>query len=226
MHLADLAAGYAGGSAIVGGNIPIAAGMALAFAMRGEDRVAAVFFGDGAAEEGVFYESVNFAVLKRLPVLFILENNGWSVCSPLSSRRAGELAFHRGLDPALLFSAKVDGNDAAAVYAKAGKAVRRARQGLGPSLLECLTYRVGGHAGPEAWDPPGYRDLREKARWRHRCPVARMRRRLLRAGLADSEAFSRMEEEVAAEIEAAFALARKSPFPGPADIAAFLHSEQ
>lgn len=217
MHLVDRAAGFMGGSAIVGGNLPIATGAALASRMKGDGRVTAVFFGDGAADQGVLYESVNFAVLKRLPIIFVMENNGFSVCSPVSARQAGPNVFLKGVDKRLLFAACIDGNDAAAVLASAERAVKRAREGEGPSFMECVTYRIAGHAGPASWDVEGYRDPKELLRWKRRCPVQRLKRRLVRQGVEEG-VFSSMEEEIAAEIGAAFDFARRSPFPDPADL--------
>ena len=123
MHLIDVSVGLVGGSAILGGGIPIATGLGLSIQMKGEKAVSVSFFGDGAADEGVLYESVNFAMLKRLPVVFVLENNQYSVCSPLSARRPGTPMLHY-LPPERLLSKKVDGNDVTAVFEAAGECVR------------------------------------------------------------------------------------------------------
>lgn len=218
MHLVDVAHGNMGTSAIVGGGIPIGTGQALAFQMRRLDRVSVVFFGDGAADEGTFYESVNFAMLKRLPVVYVMENNGWAVCSPTASRQCAENVFHRGAAPELLFTARIDGNDPELVRATAEKAVARARAGLGPSFIECATYRILGHAGCLQQDPKGYRDPAEVEAWRERCPVRTYRDKLLEGGLLDPSALDRMEAEIAAEIDAAFAFARTSPLPTADDL--------
>lgn len=217
MHLVDRAAGFLGGSAIMGGNLAIATGAALASRMKDDGRVTAVFFGDGAADQGVLYESVNFAVLKRLPIIYVLENNGFSVCSKVSARQAGPNVFLKGVDKRLLSAESIDGNDATAVFSRAERAVKRAGRGEGPSFIECVTYRISGHAGPASWDVEGYRDPGELSRWKRRCPVQRLKRRLKKQGV-DEDVFSCMEEEIAAEIGAAFDSARKSPFPDPADL--------
>jgi len=213
MHLVDVAHGNMGTSAIVGGGIPIGTGQALAFQMRKLDRVSVVFFGDGAADEGTLYESMNFAMLKKLPVVYVLENNGWAVCSPTATRHCADNVFHKGADPDLLFTAKIDGNDPELVFETARKAVERARAGQGPSFIECETYRILGHAGCLQQDPKGYRDPAEIEAWRARCPVRTYQRRLLAEGILSPAALTAFESEISADIDAGFAFARKSPLP-------------
>ncbi len=144
MHLVDVAHGNMGTSAIVGGGIPIGTGQGLAFQMQKLDRVSVVFFGDGAADEGTFYESLNFALLKKLPVVYVMENNGWAVCSPTNTRHCGDNVFHKGATDRL-FSAKIDGNDPELVLETAQKAVERARRGEGAVLHR---MRDLPHPGP------------------------------------------------------------------------------
>jgi pyruvate dehydrogenase E1 component alpha subunit len=218
MHLVDVSHGNMGTSAIVGGGIPIGTGQALAFKMQGLDRVSVVFFGDGAADEGTLYESVNFAMLKRLPVIYMLENNGWAVCSPTSTRQKWDNVFHKGADPELLFTAKVDGNDPDAVYAAVETAVARARAGKGPSFIEAVTYRILGHAGCWKQDPNGYRDAEEIKAWQERCPVCGYRDRLKAQGLVSETSLAAMEADIAAESDAAFDFARRSPLPTAEDL--------
>ena len=215
MHLVAPKVGHLGSSSIVGGGIPIGTGHALAFALRGEKRVSAIFLGDGASEEGVFYESCNFAILKRLPVVFILENNGWSVCSPLHNRQATPNVFHKGIDPQRLFTRLEDGNDVEKVYRSALEAVEWARSGNGPAFLEYATYRLAGHAGCVSQDAVGYRDHYEVEEWRKRCPVQNYIDCLLEQGLVTKELCSEWEEALAREITAAFDFALSSPFPEP-----------
>jgi len=217
MHLVDVAHGNYGTSAIVGGGIPIATGLGLAFQMQQLDRVSLVFFGDGAADEGTFYESLNFALLKKLPVVFVMENNGWAVCSPTATRHCGDNVFHKGAAERL-FSAKIDGNDPELVFATAQKAVERARKGQGPSFIECVTYRILGHAGCAAQDPKGYRDAAEIEAWRERCPVCAYQEKLLGEGVVTAQDLAAVEAEIAVEIDAAFAFARQSPLPTAADL--------
>jgi TPP-dependent pyruvate/acetoin dehydrogenase alpha subunit len=212
MHLVDTAVGHLGSSSIVGGCLPIGTGLALAAKMKKTDQVCAVFFGDGAADEGVLYESLNFAMLKKLPVIYVLENNQWSVCSHVSSRQPGENIFHKA-SPQLLLTRKIDGNDVLTVYETAFEAVERARSGLGPSFIECETYRILGHAGCAAQEPRGYRDAEEVQAWKQRCPVTRFREMLLRERVLSEEKSNAMEDQIDVEIDQAFAFAKESPLP-------------
>ena len=224
MHLVDVAHGNMGTSAIVGGGIPIGTGLGLAFQMQKLDRVSVVFFGDGAADEGTLYESLNYAMLKKLPVVYVMENNGWAVCSPTLTRQCGDNVFHKGA-PDRLFSAKIDGNDPELVYETTQKAVERARRGEGPSFIECTTYRILGHAGCVSQDPKGYRDQAEIEAWRERCPVCAYQARLVSEGVLDAKALAAAEAEIKAEIDAAFDFARQSPLPLAADLHKHLFCE-
>lgn len=215
MHLIAPEIGHLGSSSIVGGGIPIGTGHALAFALRREKRVSVVFLGDGASEEGVFYESCNFAILKRLPVVFILENNGWAVCSPLHNREGTRNVFHKGIDAERLFTGLEDGNDVEKVYRSASNAVEWARSGHGPAFLEYTTYRIAGHAGCQSQDAVGYRDPHEVEEWQKRCPVQNYMNKLLEQGVVTKELRAEWEEAIAKEITAAFEFALSSPFPEP-----------
>jgi pyruvate dehydrogenase E1 component alpha subunit len=224
MHLVDTAIGHMGSSSIVGGGIPIGTGLGLAIQMRAEDRVSAVFFGDGASDEGVLYESINFAVLKKLPVIFIYENNQFSVCSRVAARQAGEVIFHK-TSPDLMESSKVDGNSVLEVYEAAGRAVERARAGKGPSFMECVTYRMRGHAGAGSDARLGYRTEEEIALWEERCPLRAFRLQLLKEGVAKERGLAEMDSEVDREIDEAFRFARQSPLPKGDDLPLYLYRE-
>lgn len=215
MHLLDTRVGHFGSSSIVGGGIPIGTGMGLAIKMQKQKRVSVIFFGDGAADEGVLYESVNFAVLKKLPVIFILENNQYSVCSHVSARQAAENVFH-GMKPRYLMSKMVDGNDVLAVYDASGKAVERARTAKGPSLIECRTYRIRGHAGCERQDPPGYRSEKEIEHWKKLCPVLSFQRKLIRGKIISPGDVGKIQDKIDREIREAFDFARQA-LPARAD---------
>ena len=152
LHVADFSVGMLGANGIVGGGVPIAVGSALAHTTLGNGNVAAVFFGDGALAEGVLYESMNLAALKRLPVLFVCENNGWSEFSPTSSQYVG--TFEKLAATFNIPYRQVDGNDVEAVHAASLEQVARMRAGEGPTALECLTLRVKGHY---EGDPQVYR---------------------------------------------------------------------
>ena len=224
MHLIDTSVGHMGSSSIVGGGIPIGTGLALAARMENRGRVSAVFFGDGAADEGVLYESVNFAMLKRLPVLFIYENNQFSVCSRSTSRYPGEIIFH-ATPHDLMFTRTVDGNAVLEVHEAAKQAVDRARSGQGPSFIECKTYRMRGHAGAGSDEKLGYRSAAEIAAWEERCPVKRSRDFLVaRRAITDAE-MRNMEEAIDREIDEAFLFARKSPLPDRRDLLLHLFRE-
>jgi pyruvate dehydrogenase E1 component alpha subunit len=225
MHVVDVSVGHLGSTSIVGGGIPIGTGLGLSIQMKGGDGVSVVYFSDGAADEGVLYESLNFAMLKRLPVVYIYENNQYSVCSHITARQAGEIIFHQ-TPPDLLHTSTVDGNDILDVYEAAGRAVDHARAGKGPSFMECKTYRLRGHAGSYSDAKLGYRTEEEIAAWEARCPLARFKNHLTERGVLDSGEIARMEESIQAEIEDAFAFAAASPLPGRDDLFHYLYKEK
>lgn len=217
MHLVDTAVGHMGSSSIVGGGIPIGTGLALSIHMKKEERVSVVFFGDGAADEGVLYESVNFAILKRLPVIFIYENNQFSVCSHVSARQKGEVIFH-STPPELMYTAMVDGNSVLDVYDTTKMAVKRARSGGGPSFIECKTYRMRGHAGSGSDAHLGYRMAEEIVAWEAKCPVATFRDTLIDENIVSELDLAEMEKAIDDEIDNAFQFAQQSPLPEGKDL--------
>jgi len=206
MHLIDLRAGVMGTSAIVGGTVSHAAGAALTFRMRRQDRVAVVSFGDGAIEEGVFHETLNFAALRKLPLVFVCENNLYATNTHIRDRQAQPEIF-RHAERFGLPGVRADGNDVLAVYRHARTAVARARRGEGPSLLEFLTYRIFEHCGINEDHELGYRTLDEIRRWQAKGPLQKGKR------LASEADVRRMTTEIDAQIDAAFEYARSSPFP-------------
>ncbi len=225
MHLVDTSVGHLGSSSIVGGGIPIGTGLALASKLAGDRKVSVVFFGDGAADEGTLYESINFAVLKQLPVIYVLEDNSWAVCSHRNSRQAMENIFLRA-KPEHLVSSSIDGNDLMAVYNAGRQAVQRARAKQGPTLIECKTYRVRGHAGSYSDAHLGYRPQEEIAYWEEqRCPVKAWRDHLLEDETLSQEELREMERRVDAEIREAFDYAQKSPLPAAEDLGLYLYKE-
>lgn len=224
MHLVDISVGHYGSSSIVGGGIPIGTGMGLAIKMKKKPLVSVVFFSDGASDEGVLYESINFAVLKKLPVIYVLENNQYSVCSHVSSRQACDNIFH-AMQPELMFTKMIDGNDVLEVYETARQAVERTRSGRGPSFIECKTYRIRGHAGCESQDFTGYRTDEEVEKWKARCPLTTYQKRLLEAGVIQPHEIESMEKKIDAELDEAFDCARKDPFPDGKDLGLYLFCE-
>lgn len=214
MHLIDLSAGFIGATPIVGSTIPIAVGTAFGAVMRGEKRVSVVFFGDAATEEGVFHESLNFAVLKRLPVIFVCENNLYSVYSPLSVRQPEGRDIYRQVKGYGIRSYQGDGNDVVEVYEMAKRAIKQAREGKGPTFMEFKTYRWREHCGPNYDNDLGYRAESEFQEWRRRCPIERLRARLLKEGLLNRNDIEKIEDGIKTEIEEAIDFAKASPFPG------------
>lgn len=224
MHLVDTGVGHCGSSSIVGGGIPIGTGMGLAIQMQKKKNVSVIFFGDGAADEGVLYESLNFAVLKKLPVIFILENNQYSVCSHISKRQAGDNVFH-AMPAKLLMTKTVNGNDVLQVYDSVNQAVTRARTGRGPAFIECRTYRIRGHAGCEAQDIAGYRTAGEIESWKKLCPVASFQKRLLKSKIITQSTINKMERKIEKQIKDAFDFALNSPHPESKTLSHYLFDE-
>lgn len=211
MHLIDVAAGVFGASAVVGTTIPHAVGYAYALRLRREPRVALCVFGDGAADEGVFYESLNFAALKRLPVLFACENNGYAIHTHQRQRQHLPEICARAAALGVP-SERIDDGDVLRIAARSRAAVDAMRGGAGPFLLECLTYRWKEHVGPGEDYALGYRDRAELEPWLRDDQVAKVGARL------DPAARKRIEDAVEAEIADAFAFAEASPFPEPAEL--------
>ena len=212
MHLTDPAKGMIASVPIVASSIPLAVGSALADQIDGNGNVSVAFFGDASVEEGVFHESANFASLRKLPVLFVCENNLYSVYTSLGDRQPPrgltELAHAHAMH-----SATVDGNDVAAVAEAAQLAVGRARKGEGPSFLLLDTYRWREHCGPGFDNNLGYRTESEYEEWRLRCPVETSRARLQAQGLLPPADEASLAAGIKLEIEAAFAFAKSAPLP-------------
>ena len=224
MHLVDASVGHLGSSSIVGGGIPIGTGLGLAIQMQKQQRVSVVFFGDGAADEGVLYESVNFAMLKQLPVIFVYEDNGFAVCSRTEVRQRWPLLFHSA-PKELLYTTTVDGNSVLDVYDATQKAVDRARTGKGPSLIECMTYRMRGHSGAGSDAKLGYRAEGEIGSWEQKCPLASYEAWLLTQKIATQPKLAEMEWAIDAEIDQAFQFAQESPLPGREDLLSHLFKD-
>ncbi len=205
LHVGDWSMGALPAIAIVGASIPISAGMAYAAKARGEDRVVLCFTGDGATTEGDAHEGYNLATLWNLPVVFLCENNLYSISTPVE-RQALVTSVAERVKAYGLRSMVVDGNDVLSVYRAASEAIGLARKGAGPTLVECLTYRQGGHKRD---DPATYRPRDEVKLWLSRDPLDRMRRALVDAGLA-AEA-EQAEAAAGATIDDAVAFAEDSP---------------
>jgi TPP-dependent pyruvate/acetoin dehydrogenase alpha subunit len=218
VHLSDMSVGMVAASAILAETIPVAVGSALAFQMDRTPRVAVTFFGDGAVDEGVFHESLNWAAVKRLPVVFVCENNLYATHSPLSVRLPKGTEIYRRAQMYKIAAEKLDGNDVYAVYRSAQRAVTQCRQGRGPVFLECSTYRWLEHVGPLDDSGRGYRTKREIDSWKRGDPVKRSAKALVSAGLANAVMFRQFESQIADEIAKAVAEAKQAPWPDPRDL--------
>ncbi|MGD0851798.1 MAG: thiamine pyrophosphate-dependent dehydrogenase E1 component subunit alpha [Acidimicrobiales bacterium] len=210
MHLTSVEHGVMGSYAIIGAHMPIACGAAWSAQYRKTDQVAVCFFGDGSVNIGAFHEALNFAAIWKLPVVFVCENNLWMEYTRTSevtavANPAADRASAYGLD-----SIMVDGNDADAVFEVAASAIARARAGEGPSMIEALTYRHGGHSRA---DPGKYRPDAEVAEWLAKDPIPRYRQRLLDLGASEEELIA-IENEVVAEVEQATEEAKAGAIPG------------
>ena len=215
MHLVDRSVGFVGSTAIVGNTIPVGVGLGLSIQLQGTDQVSCVFLGDAAVEAGVFFESVNFAVVRGLPVLFVCENNLYSVYSPLAVRQPRGRAIDRMVAGLGLETCAADGNDAPGVYALAEKAIQTIRREQRPVFLEFATYRWREHCGPHFDNHIGYRTEGEFADWKARDPIARLTVSMREHGALTDEGLRAMEAGIRAEVEEAFAFAEASPFPEP-----------
>lgn len=215
MHLADFSVGSLGETSIVGSGIPLAAGAALGAAMQGLDRVSLCFFGDGAANEGTFHEGINMAAIWRLPVIFLCENNGYAVSTPISKMAlVANIADRAGAYG--IPGTVVDGQDVLAVHAATSAAAARARAGQGPTLLEAKTYRYLDHAANMGRDL-GYRTDAEIADWRARDPIERFREALVKRWQFSEQQLEAIDASVRAEVRDALDFAKNSPFPDPAE---------
>lgn len=213
VHLADPAAGVMASSAILGETMAVAVGSAWSFVMDRVARVAVSFFGDGAVEEGIFHESLNFAVLHKAPVVFACENNLYSTNSPLQVRQPAATPIHEHARLYGIPAEHLDGNDVLAVHRAAQRAVTHARSGKGPYFLECATYRWREHVGP-LWDYDwGYRTKEEVDEWMARCPIKRLSEHALAHAICTEDELKAWTTEFRVEIEDAVAAAKCSPFP-------------
>jgi TPP-dependent pyruvate/acetoin dehydrogenase alpha subunit len=211
MHLVDREHGLLGATGVVGGNIPLALGNALAARVRGSDQVTVVFFGDGAVQAGHFNESVNLAALWRLPLIFVCENNGFAEFTPRSAHtpveRVSDVVAPYGFD-----RQTVEGSDVPAVFEAFSGFLEAVRGGSGPMLLECLTHRRRGHY---EGDEQSYREASEDEEWARLDPVARLGDDAIARGWLDEPAIAELEGQARADVDAAVEFARASPFPDP-----------
>ncbi len=224
MHLVAPEVGILGTSSIVAGSMAIAVGTALAESIRPLGRVTVVFHGDGVPEEGIWHESANLAALKGLPIVFVCENNLYCTHMPLEKRRIHDnlpaVAREHGLEARV-----VDGNNVLEVYDAARDAVGRAREGSGPSFLECRTYRWRGHVGPNYDVDLGLRDQGEIDAWIERCPIKHFADFLIKSEIISEQECQEMNNRVSNEVDEAISFAESSPYPDVADLTKFVFRE-
>lgn len=224
MHLIDKDVGMAGSSAIVAGIVPIAAGAAFAAKYRHEDVVICAMFGDAAVEEGAMWETINFAVLKKLPIVFVCENNFYSVFTPLDERQPNVEIYSKA-EAFGMPARAIDGTNVLEVCDAMTEAVERARCGAGPSFLECKVYRWRGHGGAGDDSAKGYRDAAEVMDWQTHCPVAIYGEFLSKKDILRNRDIEEFEAHIQNEIDAAFTYARNSALPTQDDLWRHVYSD-
>jgi len=222
MHVFDATTRFYGGNAIIGGGLPMAVGLALADKMLGREQVTACFFGEGAAAEGAFHESLNLAALWQLPVLFVCENNLYAMGTALE-RSESETHIFRKAESYRMPAVSVDGMDVIAVEATARAAVAEVRAGGGPRFLECRTYRFRAHS---MFDAQLYRDKAEVEAWKQKGPVLRFGRWLEETGMLDAAGRERLEAEIADELNAAVAFAEDGHWEPVEDLTRDVYAEE
>ncbi len=222
MHLVAPDVGFMGASSIVAGTIPIAMGTALATVMQGLDRVSVAFFGDAGVEEGLFHETLNFASLRSLPIVFVCENNLYATHSHQLSRQVADNIFERG-ESHRVQGKCIDGNDVLDIYQTAKEAVDHCRRGQGPYLVECKTYRWREHVGPYYDYDLGYRSKEELEKWMAKCPIGVYEKTLLENSILTQKDVERTAKEVREEVEEAVNFAKESPFPDEAELLEYMY---
>lgn len=212
MHIADMDRGILGANGIAGGGLPIAVGAAWSSKWRGTNQVTACFFGDDSSSNGTFHESLNLASLHKLPVVFVCENNGYGIsvcqakCTPVTDVASRAVAYEM---PGVV----VDGNNVLEVYEATVKAVKRARAGEGPTLIECKTYRWRGHHEGDPNQGARYRTKEEIQAWKEKCPIERLRKKLLKDRITTKKSLGKVDDEIGEAISGAVKFAQESDFP-------------
>jgi acetoin:2,6-dichlorophenolindophenol oxidoreductase subunit alpha len=227
MHVSDTGNGFLGSVPIVAGTISLALGSALASKIRNDERVTVSFFGDGAVGEGVLYESLNFASLKKLPLIFVCENNLYSThlsireCRP--NKNISDIAGPFDI-PAL----RIDGNDVLGVYETAKECIEKSRKGAGPFFIEALTYRLRGHVGPDDNVQGRHMDIRPKQEienWKKRDPIPRFEKILIKNKILKVEHMDKIRSGLSEELEDAYAVVRRGPYPKKAQLTKYVFKD-
>ena len=223
-HTACTNIGLMGTNGVVGGGIPIAAGLALASKRTGSDRVAVAFFGDGASNTGACLETLNMAAAWKLPMLFVCENNLFGIATHIEKVTGSSELYRRG-EAFGMHAERLDGNDVEVVYNAAVKAVERAQKGEGPTFLECLTYRWDGWGWKDTNFGIGlYRTQEEYDKWKKHCPVKEYRQKLLDRNILTEQQDAEIQKNVAQEIEAAIEFALSSPLPDESELESHVYA--
>ena len=220
MHLTYPEKGFVGAAPIVAATISLALGAALASKIRKDQRITVSFFGDGSTDEGVLYESLNFAALKKLPLLFVCENNFYSTHMPIRECRPNTDIFKIG-QPFDILSMKVDGNNVIEVYEAAKKGIDSCKNNSGPALIECVTYRLRGHVGPDDNIQGTRTDIRPKeevTEWKKRDPVMAFEQFLLTQNILSEEMIESIQRKAAQEVKEAHIYAKNSPYPKESEL--------
>ena len=227
MHICAPELGMVGSTPIVAGTIPLALGAALASKIRKDRKVAVSFFGDGAACEGALYESLNFAALRKLPIIFACENNYYSTHMPIRECRPENTIFEIG-KPFCIKSCRVDGNDILEVHEVARNAVELCREDRGPIFIEFNTYRLRGHVGPDDNIQGTHTDIRPKEeieRWKRKDPIKNFEKFLIRNKILGRKDLIRINRKIAKEVTEAHKYARMSPYPDPKELGKYVFKE-
>lgn len=218
MLLSDPKAGYIGASAIVGGGIPIATGLSFAHKLRETGKVVVCFFGDAATEEGVFPESLNFAALQKLPILYVCVNDSYAVTTHISQRRAVPEKITALAEPYNIPAVRIDGNNPQLVYQTAAEAIEKARSGAGPSLIEAVTFRWNEHVGEKRDAHSGKRTQEQLDHWISRDPIIFLEKDLLRLKVLTDETIEAIRRETVQLVQESFDFAVSSPLPTKEDL--------
>jgi TPP-dependent pyruvate/acetoin dehydrogenase alpha subunit len=217
MHLIDRSVGFMGSTAIVGNTIPVGVGIGLSNKINKNNLVSCVFLGDAAVEEGVFHEAANFAVLHKLPVLFICENNLYSVYSPLHVRQPSDRQIYKWVEAYGMESHSADGNNPIEASLLISSSVEKIRSGMGPIFLEFSTYRWREHCGPNYDNEIGYRSVEEYEKWKDIDPLKRLKNELIEKGWVNEDTYEKLISSLNLKVEEAFCFAEDSPFPDQSD---------
>ena len=213
MHLIDETVGFMGSTAIVGGTVPIGVGLAYGMKIKKSKQLSCIFVGDAVVETGVFFESINLAIVKKLPILFVCENNLYSVYSPLKVRQAENRNIAKMVESMGALAFSENGNNVEAVYNTTQSAIKKIRNGIGPVFIEFSTYRWLEHCGPNYDNNIGYRSIAEFKKWKKEDPIFKFENELLEKNILVKSDIKKINSDIECEVKIAFDYAESSPFP-------------